>query len=205
MVSEQIPFSWCAEKSLLCTSLELQWNIPRTGFGPTGSWRRIPRKDRGSLQSQPPKRREDIWVLLFEFRSCWIQPREKMWNLLTQMSYASFLRRWCIYCSDKVFDSLWSVWPLELQLYSTFWINCHISWTNNWRKLKCVNFANLYWSPVVQLGRSGPFHLSHNVLQPTFENLTSELVILIVYLSGKTPPNAGVEVVFLVTVAWVWR
>ena len=35
------------------------------------------------------------------------------------------------------------------------------------------------------------------------ENIDLSLTLFLVYLSGKTPPNAGVEVVFLVTVTWV--
>ena len=89
--------------------------------------------------------------------------------------------------STLIFDQLTNHWPY-----------------GNSNLASCVFDLNfdLYWYRVVQLGSSGPLHLSHKVLQPTWKMLNLDHLSFC-YLSRKTLPGTRVKVVIRIGVAWV--
>ena len=102
----------------LCTSLKPLCHILGGGFCPIGSWRRIPRKGPGCLQSQPPMKREDKSTPLFWPQCFSTRPKERRWSFKTWRMSVFSLQPW--YTSNICMASyrcLGCVWGLSELLW----------------------------------------------------------------------------------------
>ena len=111
----------------------------------------------GAIGHSPERKCKFFWL------KCWAPffPNQNVF-LVTARFQAACLPcyHWCVSCAQSLQDI---IVPPEKK-------NHKLS-IRRWGGLFSGKGWDLYWSPLVQLGTLGPFHLSQRVLQPTFKTL----------------------------------